>query len=120
MVLDKTVKRVVAAMMILGLLLMGGTGAYSAIVYKLWLADAMTGGTSTSLDGIHSGTSGVPDGAFAIVALNGTSRWHMFRFNSGATGVEVTNTPPRLIIPDNRPSTGVWIELSATTPWAAE
>ena len=117
MQLDKTAKRLLAVLTILGVLLMGSAAAYSAIVYKLWLCDALTGGTSTSLDGIHTGTSQVPDGAFAIVALNSTSRWHMFRFNSGATGAEVTATAPRLIVPDNRPTSGVWLELAGTSTW---
>lgn len=91
----------------------------AAVVYKLWLCDALTGGTATSLDGIHSGNSDVPNGAFAMIipAISGVSYIQFFRFNSGATETENTTTHPYQVVPDNLPEYGVWEEVSSVSTW---
>lgn len=83
-------------------------------VYKLVLVDSLTDGTSTSLNGIHSSTSGLPNNAFAFSMLSGTSIIQMWKYDSGATGSNQTTTHPFTVIPADFPSTGLWTEQSVS------
>lgn len=109
-------KRFIAALCIAAIVGIGAQ-AMGAVVYKLWLVDSLTGGAATSLDGIHSGNSDIPNNAFAIAMLSGTSVIQFFKYNSGATDTENTSTHPYVIVPDDLPSTGIWTEQSAVSTW---
>jgi len=93
------------------------TLAGAAVVYKIAFPDGLTGGSATDLDGIHSGNSNVANGTVAIVTLSGTSKVLFFKYMSEVTGTENTSTHPYLIVPDDLPTTGVWWELSAVSPF---
>lgn len=111
----KNMKKFMVAACMFAVLLYAGTAVQSATVYKLWLCDTVTGGSSTSLNGIHSGTSGVANGAFAIVVESSTSRFYVFQYNSGVTASQNVTTHPWVVQPINGPVAGVWYEISGVT-----
>jgi hypothetical protein len=90
--------------------------AESATIKKLWICDGLTGGTSTYLDGINSATAGLPNHALAMVmdqsAGSGVSEILFMIFETGVSAAENTSTHPYIIMPDNQPDSGVWVELS--------
>lgn len=115
-------KRFIVGVFVIALIIGGAwyvpkTGL-AATVYKIWFPDSLTDGAATSLDGIHSSTSGLPNNAMAISMLSGTSLVQFWKYDSGATGSNNTTTHPYTVIPADLPTTGLWTEQAGVSPWA--
>ena len=98
--------------------------AQAASIYKLWLCHSgATGGGANDLDGIHSSASGLPTDQDAIALVwdyaSGTSVLRVFLWQSGTSKTETTTygAHPWYIMPDDRPTNGMWAEISGITGW---
>jgi len=76
---------------------------------RVYIKDALTGGTSTSLDGISVSDLAKYSRAVAFV-YDTNDRSYIFEFQAGATDSENTSTHPYRIRPDDYSSQGVWYE----------
>jgi len=112
-------KKLIVLIFVVAVAALSFAPAHAAVVYKLWLCDALQGNTSVSMDGIHSGNSDLPDGAFAIVIpdVSGVSYVQFFRYDSGTTKDDNVTTHPYQVAPADDPANGVWEEVSGISTW---
>ncbi len=75
-------------------------------IYKNFIADGLTGGTSRKLDSFP--IAGLTTGDRAFVSDSGN--FYYFKFDSTAVNAENTTTHPYYVRPDDFATAGVWVE----------